>query len=141
MPYRSFIGVLMKISEIMTPCPYHIDPTTTIDSALEIMGINQIRHLPVVENGSLVGVLTERHAQIAQMVSGTERQLPCASDICTDEPMVVLEDALVADVAHEMAETKSDCTLVANNEGDLVGIFTTTDACRLIHLMLDQPTS
>jgi acetoin utilization protein AcuB len=127
----------MKISDVMTPCPYLLSAETKVDEALETMAIRGIRHLPVVKEGQLVGVLTERDAKLSQLMSEGS-QIPLeAGAICSKNPYVVQSEDEVAQVAYDMAEGKTDCALVADPDGNFVGIFTSTDACRLIYMLLD----
>ncbi len=45
----------------MTRDPYTIDPEAPLGTAIDVMRIKEIRHLPVAdESGKLVGILTER---------------------------------------------------------------------------------
>jgi CBS domain-containing protein len=46
------------VSEIMTPDPLVIDRTTEVPRCMELMTARQVRHLPVVEEGKLVGVIS-----------------------------------------------------------------------------------
>jgi len=46
------------VSEIMTASVLHVPPWRTIDDCMAIMTENRVRHLPVVENGKLVGIIT-----------------------------------------------------------------------------------
>jgi CBS domain-containing protein len=46
------------LSEIMTPDPLVIDRTTEVPRCMELMTARQVRHLPVVEEGKLVGVIS-----------------------------------------------------------------------------------
>lgn len=50
----------MLVRNRMTPNPVSITPSTTIAEALEIMRENQIRRLPVIDKGKLVGIVTDR---------------------------------------------------------------------------------
>lgn len=45
------------VKEIMTANPVTISPDQTVDEATEVMSQHQVRRLPVVENGKLVGIL------------------------------------------------------------------------------------
>ncbi len=45
------------VSEIMTSDVKSVNPHQTVDECMVIMSNNHIRHLPVVENGELVGIL------------------------------------------------------------------------------------
>ncbi|MBM3897623.1 MAG: CBS domain-containing protein [Thaumarchaeota archaeon] len=47
-----------KISEIMSEPLFTTSPNNDIREAAKIMSINEVRRLPVVENGKLVGILT-----------------------------------------------------------------------------------
>lgn len=47
-----------SISELMTQNLLTISPTQTVDDVMEIMTKNRFRHLPVVERGQLIGIVT-----------------------------------------------------------------------------------
>ncbi len=50
----------MHVSELMTACPITVTPATSLDSALAMMEQHRIRHLPVVQDAELVGILSDR---------------------------------------------------------------------------------
>ncbi|WP_229657501.1 CBS domain-containing protein [Thermogymnomonas acidicola] len=50
----------VKLSEIMTQGVISATPDTPTDKITQIMSANNIRRLPIVENGKLVGVITSR---------------------------------------------------------------------------------
>ena len=47
-----------KVREIMTPTVFTVHPDQTIDECMDIMTHRRIRHLPVMENGRLVGIIS-----------------------------------------------------------------------------------
>ncbi|MCB1901911.1 CBS domain-containing protein [Cognatazoarcus halotolerans] len=47
-----------KISDLMTSNVLTVSPTQTLDSLMQMMTENRIRHLPVVDHGALVGIVT-----------------------------------------------------------------------------------
>lgn len=47
-----------KVRELMTANVCTITPTLTIDAVMNIMTENRFRHLPVVEHGKIVGIVT-----------------------------------------------------------------------------------
>ena len=47
-----------KVSEVMTKDPYCIPPTTTVGEAMELVTHRRFRHLPIVENGKVLAVVS-----------------------------------------------------------------------------------
>jgi CBS domain-containing protein len=46
------------LSEVMTPNVYTVSPTSTIEDCMNMMSSKHIRHLPVTENGTVLGILS-----------------------------------------------------------------------------------
>ncbi len=61
------------VSEFMTANPVTVSPETDLEEAARMMGSEQIRRLPVVENGKLVGIISL--SDIAVTLSGKESLL------------------------------------------------------------------
>lgn len=47
-----------KVSEVMTKDPYCVAPSTTLDDAMNIITSRRFRHLPVVQNGKVLGMVS-----------------------------------------------------------------------------------
>jgi len=47
-----------KVSEIMTPDPVVVSPAETVVSCMQRMTDNRFRHLPVIDDGELVGLIS-----------------------------------------------------------------------------------
>ncbi len=47
-----------KLQEVMTEAPLTIDPAQSVDECMRLMTSKFIRHLPVIENGELVGIIS-----------------------------------------------------------------------------------
>jgi CBS domain-containing protein len=47
-----------KVSEVMTKDPYCISPTTTVGDAMQLITRRRFRHLPIVENGKVLAVVS-----------------------------------------------------------------------------------
>jgi CBS domain-containing protein len=93
----------------------------------------EIRHLPVVRDGRLVGVITDRDLKRAL---DPALGLPPKNELFVEDVMVwdvyVVDSHTPLDVVSlEMADRHIGCALVVR-EGKLVGVFTTTDACRVL---------
>lgn len=128
----------MKVLSVMHPFPYTIGVNQTLKVAISMLKEHNVRHLPVKENNSLVGILTERDINFALRVDKKNPEELKVKDAYLGEPYVVTPDTLVSIVAAKMAHEHIGCTLIVENE-ELVGIFTTVDACRLLsELLSDQ---
>lgn len=121
----------MKIEDAMTPCPYKIESSCSIDDALAKMSLHGIRHLPVVREAELLGVVSERDLVLSQVVCKSSSFCPTMGDLCSSSPLIVDANETLSVVAGKMADSKSDLALVSKNE-ELVGIFTSVDACRAL---------
>ena len=47
-----------KVSEVMTRDPYCVPPTTTVGDAMELITTRRFRHLPIVDNGKVLAVVS-----------------------------------------------------------------------------------
>ncbi|MFQ5936042.1 MAG: CBS domain-containing protein [Acidiferrobacterales bacterium] len=117
------------IKSVMTPFPYSIETSAPIRDAQVMMTDHDIGHLPVKENGKLVSVITDRDIRSAlQPSAGRSEHELCVGDVCVAAYVVELTERLDSVLLH-LAHHDIDSAVVVKN-GKLVGIFTTTDACR-----------
>jgi CBS domain-containing protein len=56
-----------RLSEVMTPDPQTVDPNKPLGYALLIMHEQGFRHLPVLEHGRIVGIVSSRSAMDPEM--------------------------------------------------------------------------
>ena len=56
-----------RLAEVMTPEPLTVDPDRTFGHALQLMHKHGFRHVPVVENGKPVGMISSRDALDPEM--------------------------------------------------------------------------
>ena len=57
----------MKAGDLMTANPVTVKPTTTIAEAWDLMTALEIRHLPVLENGRMVGIVSDRDLAVLDL--------------------------------------------------------------------------
>ncbi len=121
------------IKSVMTPFPHAIESEATIVTARKMMSRHSIRHLPVTEHGNLYGIISDRDLAVAFSLGAhvQDESKILVGDACTTEPYTVEVDERLDVVAHHMAEAHIGSALVVQEE-ELVGIFTTTDACRVL---------
>ena len=119
------------IDEVMTALPHSIRSNETLQAAHDMMKEHQIRHLPVQEGGKLVGVVSERDLYFASSLDELPLDKIKVSTVYSDEPYSVEQGTPLKEVVAHLGENYIGCALVMD-QGMLVGIFTTTDACRVL---------
>lgn len=128
-----------KISKYMTTSPFSIGAKETVSRALEMMQDKDIRHLPVVRDSQVIGMLSERDVKtvLSLVIPGMNTNKILAEDVCADKPYTTKPEALLSEVASEMAEKKYGSAVVLD-QGKLVGIFTAMDACKALAEICEQ---
>jgi acetoin utilization protein AcuB len=119
----------------MTRSPVTVERTTTMGRALRIMEDQGFRHLPVVDGGRLVGLVSERELKIVEHMQGVDSAMCVVGDFILGPPFHVAADANLRDVARAMAEKKFGSAVVVDGE-QVVGVFTTTDALKALAIVL-----
>jgi acetoin utilization protein AcuB len=120
-----------RIESYMTLCPHAIGIEQSAKLAREMMRKYQIRHLPVQSGGKLVGIVSDRDIKFASgWVKSEEAELDI-EDVYTPEPYTVAPETPLSDVLTVLVREQISCALVAV-EGKVKGVFTTTDACRIL---------
>jgi acetoin utilization protein AcuB len=116
------------ISRFMTLCPWTIERTATLADAHELMRDHKIRHLPVVDNGELCGVISERDLLFYETRSEERPDAIAVDVVMTVNPFIVTSDTPLDEVAEIMGAHKYGSVVVVGRDG-VEGIFTATDAC------------
>ncbi len=118
------------IGQYMTPQPRCAGPEVSAREAIELMTRFEIRHLPIVENDCLVGLVSERDLQVAELLPATTGLK--LSDLMVRHPYCANPATPLREVADVMARQKYGSVLVVNEHGHLLGIFTSTDGMRAL---------
>lgn len=105
--------------------------------AMKIMEENSFRHLPIVEDGRLVGLLSERELKIVENMRVVDAGMACVEDFILTPPYSVSPDTPLAEVTRAMAEKKYGSAVIVE-EDRVIGLFTTVDALRALTMMLDE---
>jgi acetoin utilization protein AcuB len=119
------------VERFMTANPVAIASDRTLAEAHRVMRERQIRHLPVVDSGRLVGVVSQRDLYLLETLQGVDPDAERVGEAMTAEPFTVAPDAPLEDVASVMAERKYGSAVVLQG-GEVVGLFTTVDALRAL---------
>jgi acetoin utilization protein AcuB len=122
----------------MTRAPRTIQPGCSLAEAHALMRAHRIRHLPVLEDGKLVGMVSQRDLAVIESLPDVNPAEVPVEDAMTEDVFVVTPTTHLADVATDMAERKRGSAVVMQG-GRVVGVFTVTDACRALADLL-EPT-
>lgn len=125
------------VSRYMTTSPWTVERTASLDDAHRIMREHGVRHLPVVEAGRLVGVVTQRDLYLLETIAEFDITGVTVEEAMTERPFIVTGDTALDEVAMIMAEQKYGSAIVVGRKG-VEGVFTTTDACRVLSDLLQQ---
>jgi CBS domain-containing protein len=66
-----------RLADVMTPAPQTVHPRRSLGYALLMMHENGFRHVPVVEDGKLVGIVSARNAldpELEEFVAESQRR-------------------------------------------------------------------
>lgn len=128
----------MQVRELMTSNPVTVSPEDDLGVAIEAMVKHGIRELPVLENGALAGILTDRDVKMALGPDARQldldaidpRQLDGSVDwFMTSGVATVEADATLATATRKVLDLRVGALPVVEN-GALVGILSTTDLLR-----------
>jgi acetoin utilization protein AcuB len=120
----------------MTRVPHTIGLDIPISKAGAVMRESGIRHLPVLKEGKLVGIISERDVAVAKCFPGPGELV--VEDIMTPDPYVVSSEAFIDDVIAEMVEHKYGSAVVQAPTGKVVGILTTIDALKILQEIMHR---
>jgi acetoin utilization protein AcuB len=113
-----------------------VPPSLLISHAWEVMQRERIRHLPVVANGKVVGILSDRDLlRIASVLPSGDLAFVRrhVEDIMTLKPITCAPGNSVAYVAQIMTQKTIDAIPIVDDDR-LVGLVTSTD---LLHLLVE----
>lgn len=115
----------------MSPALHSIGKDQPLAVAHKLMDEHGIRHLPVLEDGKIVGLLSQRDLYYLETVAGVDPEQERVEEGMSQDVYCVAPEAPLHEVVAEMMTHKYGCAVVIQST-KAVGIFTTTDALRLL---------
>jgi acetoin utilization protein AcuB len=112
----------------MSASPVVIQQDAPLTEAIALLQEHNVRHLPVLDGQTPVGILSERDVAMAGSLVPDAWELIPVAEAMTPQPYTVSTDTPVVQVARAMAEHRYGAVLVTSETGALLGLFTTTDA-------------
>jgi acetoin utilization protein AcuB len=122
----------------MTRAVHTIGTKSPLSEAHRLMNDHAIRHLPVLEGGRLVGVVSMRDLHLIETLKGVDPQEVSVEEAMAQEAYTVPPGTGLTEVARTMALHKYGSAVVAR-DGRVEGIFTTIDALRALDTLLSSP--
>jgi CBS domain-containing protein len=120
---------MIKVGDFMTRELVTVRETDDLALAESILRLGGIRHLPVVREGKLSGLLTQRDLLRAGAAGAAARAV-LARDVMESRLTTVTPDSSLASAARTMLRHKFGCLPVCEADGTLVGIVTESDFVR-----------
>ncbi len=139
----------MFVAKRMTPNPITVETDTSVMDAADLMHAKKIRRLPVIDNGKLVGIVTDRDLREvgpspATSLSVHELNYLLAkmkiSDVMTKSVLTVSVDATIEEAALLMYKNKIGAVVAIDQAGKVVGIITETDIFKLFVDLMGLPS-
>ncbi len=116
----------MQVSEIMTADPDTCQPTDSLRSVAMKMAEGDYGSVPVVDDGRLIGVVTDRDITIRAVAQGRGADTE-VGDVMTPDPICVSPDTEIEDAADIMQEEQIRRLFVTDDDDRLVGVVALGD--------------
>jgi len=122
---------MLQVKDSMTREIVTLAPDETVGTALALCRERRIRHLPVLSEGRLLGIVSDRDLRSATPAFGEPERAAALQEILVEDVMatdviVALPDDPIEQAANTMRERKIGCLPVVEGE-DIVGILTVSD--------------
>jgi CBS domain-containing protein len=121
----------MPVRECMSHLPAETDRREPLSVVLRQMREQNCHHIPIMDGPRVYGILSRQDLHELSLRSGKSSEDLVAGDVCTRDPLTVGPMTPIVEVAQSMLDLHVGSALIADG-GVLVGIFTSTDALRLI---------
>ena len=136
----------LRAADVMTRNPLTMDITGTVQEAADLMWAADVRHVPVVEHGTLVGMISERDVR-SYMLPRPERMFRadeerarlavCVSAVIPSDVLTVRPDTPVAELLDLLLEEKVGAVpVLAPDTGELIGMVSYIDVLRAVRPFL-----
>ncbi|MBS1964122.1 MAG: CBS domain-containing protein [Bdellovibrionales bacterium] len=128
-----------SISHFMTRSPISIDAGAGIAIAATMMRVNRFQHLPVTRDGKLIGVVSARDLLFSEASQVAKAEMTRVGDLANTDLYTVSTAESLTEVVREMSQRNIGSAVILEGES-VVGIFTTTDALRILAEIVERKT-
>ncbi len=123
------------IGECMSENPVTIPADLSLSDASLRMYDHGIRHLPVIDQGHVVGIVSERDLALITGIPGVNADHVEVTEAMSPHPYIVAPSVSLLEVVATMHERKIG-TAVIMEDGEMQGIFSVVDALEVLRSML-----
>jgi len=120
----------MKVSDAMTGQVSTAAPTDTVRKVAQVMAHIDSGVVPVVDNGKVVGLVTDRDIVLRVVAEGRSFDSPISEAMSEGEVQSVREDDILADATAKMASHQIRRLIVLDAAGKLTGILSLGDVAK-----------
>lgn len=120
----------MRVSKIMQPRPSVVGPRTSVRAAAALMADRDIGLLPVVEDGRVIGVVSDRDLALRLLPDALSVPDRPVSQVMTRSVCMCRADLNVVEAARIMGDRQIRRLLVQDAAGRLAGILSLGDIAR-----------
>lgn len=131
--------LMPTLSRYMTPKPLTISPRAPLADAHRIMREHAIRHLPVVDEDRVVGLVSIHDLHLLETFPGVELMDTTVEDAMSTDVYTASANDEVAGVVEHMADRKLGCVVITSGT-KVQGIFTSVDALYVLAGLLRRET-
>lgn len=137
---------MLHVADLMTSDPDSVTSDTPLENAIVIMNRSERRQLPVVDEGQLVGIISDRDVRLAvnspfvEMDSLEKLRLLDSITVgqcMTPNPVTIAPQAALYEAAGILSRYKFGALPVVEDD-ELVGIITITDLLEQMALIPDE---
>jgi CBS domain-containing protein len=117
------------VKDVMTARPTSIESSASIVEAARRMAAEDVGSLPVIHEGKLVGMVTDRDLVLKVVARDVDPHKMIVGEVCSESPVTAKPDDALDDALRQMAKNQVRRLPVAE-DGRLVGILAQADVAR-----------
>jgi len=132
---REFAHV--EIARLMTSPVISISSDTSVLQAGAVAEENHVKKLPVIDNGKLVGIITQTDLVRVLTYYGMWRDI---EEIMTPDVVTIQVDATIVEAAEAMTDNNISCIVVLNDK-EVTGVLTERDVLKRVIAAQKSPNT
>ena len=125
----------MLVKEFSIRDPLTVPLETSVKKVSEMMSFHGFRHVPVMSDGKIIGIVSDRDVKSVENSENFEALR--VEEIMTENPISVSGETPLSDAVSIFVDRQISSLLVTGGGFENFGIFTVTDALKALIKLLD----